>query len=214
MTETLHEATRQEEFTELHITEAPAVYGPRIFKCIVWDLDNTLWDGKLATDGPLGIRLRRWVVEVIETTDRRGIFHSIASRNNYADAMAVLRAHSLEEFFVFPQINREAKIDCIRKIAQRLRIEVGALAYVGDQEFERTKLQSALPGITVIAATECMSIPQRPECMVPRTAASERLRRAFRERTREGFGPSVLDLDGRPAMRARRPKIIHAKADL
>ncbi|MCU0491965.1 MAG: hypothetical protein MUD01_10275, partial [Chloroflexaceae bacterium] len=47
-------------------------------KCVVWDLDNTLWDGILLEDH--AVRLRPHVVAVIETLDSRGILQSIASR--------------------------------------------------------------------------------------------------------------------------------------
>ena len=42
-------------------------------KCVVWDLDNTLWDGVLLEDGQ--ISLRADVVNVIKTLDSRGIWN-------------------------------------------------------------------------------------------------------------------------------------------
>ena len=49
-------------------------------KCVVWDLDNTIWDGILLEDAAVTLKPR--IREVIETLDRRGILHSIASRND------------------------------------------------------------------------------------------------------------------------------------
>ncbi|MBF0215347.1 MAG: hypothetical protein HQM00_17610, partial [Magnetococcales bacterium] len=53
-------------------------------KCVVWDLDNTLWEGVLAEHDTLV--LREPVVQAIKTLDERGILQSIASRNGYEPA--------------------------------------------------------------------------------------------------------------------------------
>ena len=47
-------------------------------KCVVWDLDNTVWDGILLEDRE--VVLRPQVVEILKTLDERGILHSIASK--------------------------------------------------------------------------------------------------------------------------------------
>ena len=54
-------------------------------KCIIWDLDNTLWNGTLIEDKT--VQPFQHIVNCIRTLDERGILHSIASRNNYDDAM-------------------------------------------------------------------------------------------------------------------------------
>ena len=48
-------------------------------KCLVWDLDRTLWEGILSEGG--GTALREGVKEALEELDRRGILFSIASKN-------------------------------------------------------------------------------------------------------------------------------------
>jgi HAD superfamily phosphatase (TIGR01681 family) len=213
----LHEDRRREEFAELQVREAPAVYGPRVFKCIVWDLDNTLWEGTLLRDGERGVRVRREVVEVIETTDRRGILHSIASANNFDEAMRALRRQGLDEYFLFPQINARAKSESIERIAERLRIDPGEMVFVDDEAVELEQVKAVFPRITVISAAECDGIPERPECMIPQNAATQHLREAIRERHLgatglelpmppgcEGFIHSMLDFHCKPGKRARR----------
>jgi len=202
-------------FAELCLREAPAVYGPRIFKCIVWDLDNTLWEGTLGADGPEGIAIRRAAVDAIEETDRRGILHSIACSNDYYEAMAALRRFGLEEYFLFPQMNRRRKCESIRRIAELLHIGLETMAFVGGEASELAEVQSAIPGITVIDAAECVSMAHRPECMVPLTEDSACLRQGLRQRrpqmtdlTRaiplacESLIQSVLDFEDRPARRS------------
>jgi hypothetical protein len=59
-------------------------------KCIVWDLDNTLWQGVLVEDGPAKLVLRAGIKNIIEELDRRGILQSIASKNNHDEAIEIL----------------------------------------------------------------------------------------------------------------------------
>jgi predicted enzyme involved in methoxymalonyl-ACP biosynthesis len=55
-------------------------------KCLVWDLDNTLWDGILLEDKE--VALRDSTAAIVRALDRRGILQSIASRNDHGLAMA------------------------------------------------------------------------------------------------------------------------------
>jgi FkbH-like protein len=149
-------------------------------KCIVWDLDNTLWDGILVEDGPEHIKVRPGVVDVIKETDGRGILHSIASKNNHDEAVEVLRKHGLDEYFLYPQIGWQAKSQSIAKIAQLLNIGTGSLAFVDDQVFEREEVASLHPEVTTIDAAEYEVIAQRPECQAPITDESRARRQMYR----------------------------------
>src|SRR5262245_47259865 len=84
-------------------------------KCVVWDLDETLWNGVLLEDRE--VKLRENVVEIIKELDRRGILQSVASKNNEEKARQVLRGFGLEEYFLYPQINWNSKSDSVRNIA-------------------------------------------------------------------------------------------------
>ena len=61
----------------------------RMIKCVVWDLDNTLWQGTLLED--CSVYVNDQVVEIIRTLDGRGILQSIASKNDHDHAMGRLR---------------------------------------------------------------------------------------------------------------------------
>lgn len=159
---------------------APAV-GTHKWKCIVWDLDNTLWDGVLLEDSQESIRIRQGVVDVIKETDERGILHSIASKNNPDDALAVLRASKLAEYFLYPQIGWQPKSEGIKQIAARLNIGIDTLAFVDDQPFEREEVKAALPEVAVVDAAEYLSIPRRLECQVPVTLESKSRRIMYQQ---------------------------------
>lgn len=172
------------DFVTLKPQARPAIIaagGAKPWKCIVWDLDNTLWEGTLVEDGPEGIRLREEVVAVIKETDRRGILHSVASKNNRADALKVLQGWGLQEYFLYPQITWGPKSQSMARIAQLLNIGVDSLALVDDQPFEREEVRTALPQVTVVDAAECHGIPFRPECQVPITEESQQRRSMYRQ---------------------------------
>ena len=138
--------------------------GATTIKCLVWDLDETLWRGTLLEDE--GVVLRPRAAETIRTLDRRGILQSIASRNDHADAMRKLREFGLDEYFLHPQINWNAKSVSIRAIAESLNIGLEAIAFVDDQPFERDEVAFSLPQVTCIAAADLPSLLEMP-CMNP-----------------------------------------------
>ena len=123
-------------------------------KCVVWDLDNTLWDGVLVEDGPEKLKLRPEISQIIRTLDDRGILHSIASKNNRDEAMKVLKQFQIDEYFLCPQISWQPKSESIRAIAQQLNIGMDSLLFVDDSQFELEQVQAACPGIRVLDALQ------------------------------------------------------------
>lgn len=119
-------------------------------KCLVWDLDDTLWEGILLEGDD--VRLRPQAREVVETLDRRGILQSIASRNDPEPVLTKLREFGLEEYFLYPQIHWDSKAESIRAIAQSLNIGLDAVAFIDDQPFERDQVTFSLPEVTCIEA--------------------------------------------------------------
>jgi len=132
--------------------------GQQAVKCLVWDLDNTLWQGILLEEDELA--LRPAVREVLAELDRRGILHSIASRNDPARALARLAAFGLDGYFLHPQINWGAKPDSLQTIAKEINIGISALAFVDDDPFERDQVAHLLPQVLVLDADAVPQIPQ------------------------------------------------------
>ena len=121
-------------------------------KCLVWDLDNTLWDGTLAeTDD---VRLREEARCLILELDRRGILQSIASKNNHELAVSKLVEFGLDEYFLYPQIGWGPKSEGIQRIVEALNIGADAVAFIDDQEFERDEVRHSVPQIRCFDAAE------------------------------------------------------------
>jgi FkbH-like protein len=134
-------------------------------KCVVWDLDNTLWKGILLEDD--NVELRPEAVEIIKVLDERGILHSVASKNDYLYAVAKLKELQLLEYFLYPQISWSTKVKGIETIAQSLNIGLDAIAFVDDQPFERDEVAHALPMIMCLDAARLDHLLELPE-MMPR----------------------------------------------
>lgn len=134
-------------------------------KCVVWDLDNTLWDGVLLEDER--VTLRPHVRHIIETLDGRGILNSVASKNDHEAATAKLREFGMADYFLYPQINWNSKVAGIREIAAAINIGLDAVAFVDDQPFELEEVKFSLPQLRCIDAAELGGLLDRPE-MNPR----------------------------------------------
>lgn len=146
----------------------------REIKCLVWDLDHTLWDGILLEQDD--VRLRPGVREVLELLDERGILHSIASRNEPQHALERLRRLGVAEYFLYPQIGWSAKSESMRHIAQSINIGLDTLAFVDDQAFERDEVRFSCPEVLCLDAAEVHAIPHLPE-MNPRFVTEDSRRR-------------------------------------
>lgn len=171
----VHEV-QQPDSTKKHGTTSTQ----RKIKCVVWDLDNTIWDGILIEDGREKLVLKPNIRQVLEELDRRGILLSIASKNNPDEALAVLREMSLDELFLCPQISWGPKSAAIQKIAQQLNIGFDTILFVDDSTFEREQVASVHSEVRVMDARDYMEIQNLEECKVPVTAESRERRKMYR----------------------------------
>ena len=156
-------------------------------KCLVWDLDNTLWDGILIeTADPDTLQLRPGVRETLEELDKRGILHSIASKNDHAPVMAVLEKLGVADYFLYPQISWEAKSAALANIAKSLNIGIDALALIDDSVFERSEVSATHPQVRTYGETRVGELLSLPEFDVPATAESRKRRSMYRAEERRG----------------------------
>jgi FkbH-like protein len=129
-------------------------------KCVIWDLDHTLWDGILLESED--VRLKPNVVEVLQVLDSRGILHSIASNNSHDDAMRKLKRFGLDEYFIYPEITWRAKSLSIEKIQKNLNVGMDSLLFIDDQPFERDEVKTAHPSVLCVDASKYLDLPHHP----------------------------------------------------
>ncbi len=130
-------------------------------KCLVLDLDNTLWGGVIGDDGLSGIQIgelgtghafsdfQKWLKEL----KNRGILLTVCSKNNEDTAKEPFEKHPemvlrLEDFSMFVA-NWEDKARNIRTIQQALNIGMDSMVFLDDNPFERELVRTMIPEITV-----------------------------------------------------------------
>ncbi len=159
------------------VAEQPA---PTV-KCLVWDLDGTLWDGILIeTDDPHTLKLKSGVLETLKSMDERGIIQSVASKNDYDNACPILKTLGVADYFLYPQIHWNAKSSSIKDIAKSLNIGIDSLALIDDSIFEREQVHSTLPQVRVYDAADMDMLLSLPEFSVPVTDESKNRRQMYR----------------------------------
>jgi methoxymalonate biosynthesis protein len=149
-----------------------------LVKCLVWDLDNTLWSGTLLEDGEMP--LIEGVRDVVLELDRRGILQSVSSKNDPDLALARLEALGLTEYFVLPQIGWGRKSDAVRVISERLNFAHRAMAFIDDQPVERAEVTHHLPHVRCYRAEQARELVDLAEFSpAVRTVDSGRRRQMY-----------------------------------
>lgn len=142
----------------------------RVIKVLVWDLDNTLWDGTLLEGDD--VQLKPGVAEILETLDSRGILQSVASKNDHDAAMAKLKELGVADYFLYPQIHWNSKSGSIEQIATSINVGKDALAFIDDQPFERDEVASQSPEVMTLDVAELENLLEMPE-LIPRFITDE-----------------------------------------
>lgn len=149
-------------------------------KCVVWDLDNTLWDGILLESNC--VCLKPEIPDILNTLDARGILHSIASKNDSGEAMRKLEEFGIADYFLHPQINWNAKSVSIWQIQQHLNIGMETILFLDDEEYEREEVNSVHQDITCWDASEIGTLLTHPRLNPAHvTEDSKRRRLMYRE---------------------------------
>ena len=134
----------------------------RSYKCLVLDLDNTLWGGVVGDDGVPGlvlgqnsavgeayVQFQRYVLRLA----RRGVILAVCSKNDEVNARAPFTQHSemvLKEADIACFVaNWQDKASNLRSIAKTLNIGLDSVVFVDDNPFERAQVRSELPMVAV-----------------------------------------------------------------
>ncbi len=167
----------------------------RKIKCVVFDLDNTLWKGVLVEGDAVAVEPE--TVDVLRHLDEKGILLSIASKNDYEVAWRRLEELGLSEYFLYPQINWNPKSQSVKTIAERLNIGIDALAFVDDNPFELDEVARANPEVQCMNASQIGSLISDARFAGTATPDARRRRQLYREAetreaAQESFGSDYL----------------------
>lgn len=130
-------------------------------KCLVLDLDNTLWAGVVGEDGVSGIQIGGaypgnayllWQ-QGLKTLQQHGIILTICSKNNPSDIDEVWRTHNdmpiRPEDIVASRINWLDKASNIQSLAKELNIGLDSMVFIDDNPSERELVRGMLPDVAV-----------------------------------------------------------------
>ena len=131
-------------------------------KCIVLDLDNTLWGGIVGEDGfnkiklgpqPPGnayVEFQKYLLALHE----RGIILAVNSKNNLEDAIQVIKEHPnmilREKHFACLKINWNDKVTNLKNIAQELNIGLDSMVFLDDDQVNRDFVRETLPEVLTV----------------------------------------------------------------
>ncbi len=133
-------------FRRLELLPTDITEGKKV-KCVVWDLDNTLWNGTLI-EGKVTLNER--FKDLIVRLDQCGIVNSIASKNDAAQAEEKLRELGLADYFVFKKINWNPKSVNIANTIKQMNINPDTVVFVDDNPFERNEVSLHIPDVTCV----------------------------------------------------------------
>lgn len=132
-------------------------------KCLVVDLDNTLWGGVLGEAGVHGVKVGHGDGESeafyafqykIRALKERGILLAICSKNNPEDVEELFSARTdmplkLSDFSAL-EISWDRKHEGLKRIAQKLNIGLDSLAFIDDNPAECELIRQMLPEVMTV----------------------------------------------------------------
>jgi len=124
-------------------------------KCLVLDLDNTLWKGIIGEDGMTGIVPDHTIQEHIFALYEKGVILVVNSKNNDADAREVFEHHPdmiLKEHHIAAwRANWQEKERNIVEIAKELDLGTDSFVFIDDSGFEQERVKTTFPEIAVLS---------------------------------------------------------------
>ncbi len=119
-----------------------------MIKLVIWDLDDTLWQGTLADGDDVVLFEHR--ATIVRELNARGIVSSICSKNDYASAKQKLVELRLWDAFVFPHIAFTAKAAAIGKIIADMRLRPCDVLFIDDNPMNLEEARFAMPDIQLL----------------------------------------------------------------
>ena len=146
-------------------------------KCVIWDLDNTLWDGVLIEDK--NVKLKHELVDLIKKMDSCGIVNSIVSKTNQEGVDAKRKEFGIDDYFVFKKVNWDPKSVNISKTIRQMNINPNTIVFVDDNPFERNEVSLTHPSITCIDPSEIVEFSKCKRFNVVVTEDSKNRRHTY-----------------------------------
>jgi FkbH-like protein len=130
-------------------------------RLVIWDLDETFWEGTL-TEG--GIRYRRDNHDIVIELCRRGIMNAICSKNDFDQVRKILTREGIWDYFIFPSISWEAKGPRVQALIESIQLRAPTILYIDDNPLNRAEARHFVPELQVADETIIPTLLESPLC--------------------------------------------------
>ncbi|MAG20423.1 hypothetical protein CL618_03250 [archaeon] len=111
-----------------------------MIKMVVWDLDNTLWEGSVYYKDKEKVKLKEGSKEVLKELKKREIKNVVCSKNYFEDGEKKLKEFGLLEFFEDLKINWELKSKNVLELMEKFNVSKEEVLFVDDDAFQREEV--------------------------------------------------------------------------
>lgn len=138
-----------------YITEEYLFSPERKFKCVIWDMDDTLWYGRYEENA---MPPKEGVESILVELKQKGIIQCLVSRNPYLtnakekEITTLLKQNGIPEVFSCIEINDIPKSEIIRKIANNFNLHLKEIIFIDDAFSERGEVRRNASGVFVLDA--------------------------------------------------------------
>lgn len=115
-------------------------------RLIIWDLDETFWNGTL-TEG--GIQYRQDCHDLVCTLNARGVMNAICSKNDRAKIETILTNKGIWDQFIFPSIDWTAKGPRIASMLTQIGLRAQSVLFIDDNPMNLAQAVAAVPGLNI-----------------------------------------------------------------
>lgn len=131
-------------------------------KLVIWDLDDTFWQGTLTEGGIVPVDRNK---EIVLELSRRGIVNSICSKNDYEQVKATLSEHRIWEYFVFPHIQFSPKGKAVAEMLENAGLRAENTLFIDDNLSNLEEVKFFNPGIMTAHPTDILdALLDHPHC--------------------------------------------------
>lgn len=124
-------------------------------KLVIWDLDETLWEGTLSDNS--SIKLNDNFIDFINESLDRGIVHSICSKNDFEITKQFLVSKNLWDLFVFPSIDWNPKGERVKNIISDMSLRAPNILFVDDNVSNLHEARHFCPELNICTPEELES---------------------------------------------------------
>jgi FkbH-like protein len=139
------------------LNESDCINSPKI-DLIVWDLDNTLWNGTVYYKDKNTVNIKPGTKATLKELNKRNIICTVCSKNYYKDGIDKLEEFEIKKYFSDFKIGWERKSESIKEILNKFNVKPENTLFIDDDAFQREEVESSIPNINTLFVSDPIDI--------------------------------------------------------